>query len=45
MKRNIKSCIFFKPRGKSTHYCTIDEKEPLKRCYRVCKDYKDEKQT
>lgn len=38
-RRNIKDCKFWKPRGKQTNYCAIDEKEPLKRCFGVCKEF------
>ena len=40
-RRNKLNCQYWKPRGKTTHYCTIDEKDPLKRCYGVCKNYKE----
>jgi len=39
-RRNKLDCQYWKPRGKTTHYCTIDENDPLKRCYGVCKKYK-----
>ncbi len=38
-RRNLQDCKFWKPRGKKTHYCTIDESDPLKRCYKVCKSF------
>lgn len=38
-RRNIKDCKYWKPRGKTTHYCTIENNDPLKRCYGVCKDF------
>ena len=41
LKRKLTDCIYYKPRGKKTHYCTIDIKDPLKRCYGVCKMYID----
>ena len=40
-RRNKLDCQYWKPRGKTTHYCTIDENDPLKRCYGVCKKYKE----
>ena len=40
-RRNKLNCQYWKPRGKTTHYCTIDENDPLKRCYGVCKNYKE----
>ena len=43
-KRNKLDCKFWKPRGKTTHYCTIDSKDPIKRCYGVCKDFIDKSQ-
>jgi hypothetical protein len=36
-RRKIQDCKFWKPRGKKTHYCSIDENDPLKQCYGVCK--------
>jgi len=36
-RRSIQNCKFWKPRGKKTHYCSIDENNPLKQCYGVCK--------
>ena len=36
-RRNIQDCKFWKPRGKKTHYCSIDENDTLKQCYGVCK--------
>lgn len=38
-RRNIQDCKFWKPRGKKTHYCSIDENDPLKQCYGVCKQF------
>ena len=40
-KRNKLDCKFWKPRGKTTHYCTINTKDPIKRCFGVCKDFVD----
>jgi hypothetical protein len=36
-RRKIQDCKFWKPRGKKTHYCSIDENDSLKQCYGVCK--------
>lgn len=36
-RRNIQDCKFWKPRGRKTHYCSIDNTDPLKQCYGVCK--------
>lgn len=36
-RRKIQDCKFWKPRGKTTHYCTIDKNDPIKRCFGVCK--------
>lgn len=41
IKRNKLDCKFYKPRGKTTHYCTIDHKDPIKRCFGVCIDFID----
>lgn len=38
-RRSIKDCKFWRPRGKKTHYCTIDENNPLKQCYGVCDQF------
>jgi hypothetical protein len=38
-RKNIQDCKFWKPRGKKTHYCSINENEPLKQCYGVCKQF------
>ena len=40
-RRNIKDCKYWKQRGKVTHYCTIDDNDPLKRCYGICNKFKD----
>jgi hypothetical protein len=36
-RRNIQDCKFWKPRGRKTHYCTVEPNEPSKQCYGVCK--------
>jgi hypothetical protein len=38
-RRNIEDCKFWKPRGKKTHYCSIDKNEKFKQCYGVCKQF------
>lgn len=38
-RRNIKDCKYWNPRGKKTHYCSINENEPFKQCYGVCKQF------
>lgn len=38
-RRNIQDCKYWNPRGKKTHYCSIDEDYPLKQCYGVCKQF------
>lgn len=38
-RRKIQECVFWKPRGKKTHYCTLDVADPIKRCYGVCKHF------
>lgn len=38
-RRSLKDCKYFKPRGKRTHYCTINDKDKFKQCYGVCKDF------
>ena len=38
-RRNIQDCKFWKPRGKKTHYCSIDNNDQLKQCYVVCKQF------
>lgn len=43
-KRNRTDCKFWKPRGKTTHYCGIDVCDPLKRCFGVCKLFSSIKQ-
>lgn len=43
-KRNRTDCKFWKPRGKTTHYCNINACDPLKRCFGVCKSFASIKQ-
>lgn len=38
-RRNIQDCKFWRPRGKKTHYCTIDSDNPFKQCHGVCKEF------
>ena len=36
-RRKLTDCKYWKPSGKKTHYCTVDENNQLKQCYGVCK--------
>lgn len=36
-RRKIQDCRFWSPRGKKTHYCSVDKNLPGTQCYGVCK--------
>jgi hypothetical protein len=43
-RRSKLNCKYWKYRGSKTHYCTIDENDKLKRCYKICNKFKDRRE-